>query len=44
MAPSAGSVTFGHAYNKVNQRIGQPPTYCLAITESHQGQTPFSRW
>jgi RHS repeat-associated protein len=25
-APAAGSVTFGHAYNKVNQRIGQTAT------------------
>jgi len=25
-APSASSVTFGHAYNKVNQRIGQTAT------------------
>jgi RHS repeat-associated protein len=25
-APTAGSVTFGHAYNKVNQRIGQGVT------------------
>src|SRR5881227_1789333 len=43
-APSASSVRFGHACNKVNERIGQTADLCLAITESHQGQTPFRRW
>ena len=42
--PRAASPSVIPTTRRTSASARLPPTYCLAITESHQGQTPFRRW